>query len=239
MIFDVDGTLVDSNDAHAAAWAEALRDFGIERDVDVVRPLIGMGGDKLLPRLAGVSADSERGRRIVARRAERFRDTYLDHLSPFPCVRELFERLRQDGVRLAIASSAQQDELEALLEVANVRDLVDRRTSTSAGDVDASKPDPDVVRAALARLGVPPSDAIMVGDTPYDIEAARRADLGAIAFRCGGWADRELEDAISIYDGPREMLADYDSHPWNWPGAPTQESARAGGAAASAVSSLR
>jgi HAD superfamily hydrolase (TIGR01549 family) len=239
MIFDVDGTLVDSNGAHAAAWAEALRDFGIERDVDVVRPLIGMGGDKLLPRLAGVSDDSELGRRIVARRAQRFRDTYLDHLSPFPCVRELFERLREDGVRLAIASSAQQDELEALLEVANVRDLVDRRTATSAGDVEASKPDPDVVRAALARLGVAPTAALVVGDTPYDVEAARRAELGAIAFRCGGWADRELEDAVAIYDGPREMLADYDSHPWDWPGAPTREPARARGAAAAAVSSLR
>ena len=239
MIFDVDGTLVDSNGAHAAAWAEALHDFGIERDVDVVRPLIGMGGDRLLPRLAGVTDDSELGRRIVARRAQRFRDTYLDHLSPFPCVRELFERLTEDGVRLAIASSVPQDELEALLEVANVRDFVDRRTSTSAGDVDASKPDPDVVHAALARLGLPPAAAIVVGDTPYDIEAARRADLGAIAFRSGGWADRELADAIAIYDGPREMLADYDSRPWDWPGAPTRESARARGTAAAAVASLR
>jgi HAD superfamily hydrolase (TIGR01549 family) len=219
LIFDVDGTLVDSNDAHAAAWSDALREFDLPREPAVIRPFIGMGGDKLLPRLVGVASDGDLGRQIVARRAEIFRDVYFDHLSAFGRVRELFERLAGDGVRLAIASSARRAELEALLEVAGVRDLIDRGTLTSADDVDASKPDPDAVQAALARLGVEPGSAIMVGDTPYDIEAAHRAGIGAIAFRCGGRVDADLADALVIYDGPGDMLASYGARQWDWPDA--------------------
>jgi HAD superfamily hydrolase (TIGR01509 family) len=219
LIFDVDGTLVDSNDAHAAAWAEALRDFEIERDVDAIIPLIGMGGDKLLPRMAGVSADSDLGRQISARRAELFRSVYFDHIAPFPGTRDLFQRLREDGVRVAIASSAKREEIEPLLELARVRDLIDRRGLASADDVASSKPAPDAVDAALGRLGLDPGAALMVGDSPFDVEAARSAGLRTIAFRCGGWDDRDLEEAMVIYDGPHEMHVDYDQRDWNWPGA--------------------
>ena len=222
LIFDVDGTLVDSNDAHAAAWAEALRDFEIDRDVDAIIPLIGMGGDKLLPRMAGVTADSDLGRQISARRAELFRAVYFDHIVAFPAVRELFQKLRGDGVRLAIASSAKKDELEALLELARVRDLIDRDGLVTADDVASSKPAPDAVLAARDRLGVDPGAVLMVGDSPYDIEAARGAGLRTIAFRTGGWDDRDLEGAIAIYDGPTGMLIGYDTRDWNWPAAPAR-----------------
>jgi HAD superfamily hydrolase (TIGR01509 family) len=217
LIFDVDGTLVDSNDAHAAAWARALGEAGIHRDVATIRPLIGMGGDKLLPRVAGVSAESELGRTISRRRFEIFREVYLPRLAPFRGARDLFERLRADGVRLAIANSAKKEELFALLDVARVRDLVDPDKVTSADDVDASKPDPDSVAIALHRLGTAPGATLMVGDTPYDIDAARRAGLETIAVRCGGWKDRDLSGAYAIFDDPADLLRAYLAHQWTWP----------------------
>ena len=128
VICDVDGTLVDSNDAHAAAWRDVLRDVGVERPFDEIRRLIGMGGDKLLPALTGISADSDEGKRITERRGQRFRDAYVAGLRPFPGVRALLARIAGDGFRLGIASSAKQDELDRLLRIAGVEDLIERRT---------------------------------------------------------------------------------------------------------------
>ena len=231
LIFDLDGTLVDSNDAHAAAWAEALRDFQIDREVDFIVPLVGLGPDKLLPRMAGVAPDSDLGRRIWERRRELFRTVYFDHVVPFPGVRELFERLRGDGVRLAVASAARRDDLEALLEVANVRDLVDCRAALE----DIAWPRLDVLDAAFSCLGTEGPSTLMVGDSPFDIEAAHEVGIGTIAFRTGGWEDRDLEEALAIYDGPRAMLAAYDAHEWDWPAPRTPRP----GAGLPAASSLR
>lgn len=206
MLFDVDGTLVDSNDAHARAWVETLSAFGIEREVAAVRRLIGMGGDKLLPTLTGIAADSELGREITKHRSDHFRRTYRDGLRPFRDTRALFLALRERGVRLGVASSSDEDDLRRLLEIAEVADLVERRAS--ADDADRSKPDPDIVHAALARLGHPDhARATMVGDTPYDIEAAHRAGIAAIGFRCGGWSDAELTGAAALFDNPADMRA--------------------------------
>jgi phosphoglycolate phosphatase-like HAD superfamily hydrolase len=219
LIFDVDGTLVDSNDAHAAAWSDALREADVVRDAKTIRPFIGKGADKLLPEVAGISADGESGRRVTERRSAIFRDVYLPRVRPFPGVRALFERLERDGVRRAIASSAADEELDLLLKVAEIGDLVPHRTS--ADEVDASKPDPDVVEAALARLDrEAPLDrraALFVGDTPYDVEAARRASVGVIAVRCGGWTDAELTGARAIFEGPAALLAHYEARglPWD------------------------
>ena len=208
VIFDVDGTLVDSNDAHAAAWQDVLKEFGFERDFGAIRRLIGMGGDKLLPALTGMSVDSDQGKRIVARRAAHFREQYLPKLRPFPGARALLARIADDGFRLGIASSAKQDELDRLLEIADVADLIHKQTSSD--DVESSKPDPDALHAALAKLHLPPSAAVMVGDTPYDVEAAARAAMPAIAVRCGGWGDADLAGARAVYDGPSDLLAHYD-----------------------------
>ena len=231
LIFDIDGSLVDSNDAHAAAWAEALRNFDIDREVEAILPLIGMGTDKLLPRMAGVTADSELGLQIAARHFELFRGVYFNHVSAFPGVRELFERLQADGVRLGIATSAKRDELDLLLEVADIHDLIDAR-GLASNDGLASKPDPDVVDAALNRLGTDPASTLMVGDSPYDVEAAKRAGLGTIALRCGGWDDRDLEEAGAIYDDPKAMLAGYVAREWTWPAAPAARPDAAGDGAA-------
>jgi len=209
MIFDVDGTLVDSNDAHARAWVETLSQFGIQRDVAAARRLIGMGGDKLLPTLTGISADSDLGKQISEQRSEHFRRTYRDGLRPFRDTRALFLALRARGVRLAIASSSNEEDLQRLLQVAEVADLIERRAS--ADDAARSKPDPDIVHAALARLGNPKhARATMVGDTPYDIEAARKAGITAFGFRCGGWSDAELAGAAMIFDSPADMHAHLD-----------------------------
>jgi HAD superfamily hydrolase (TIGR01509 family) len=209
VILDVDGTLVDSNDAHAHAWVEALAEAGHAVPFERVRPLIGKGGDKLLPEVAGLSDEHGPGAQVAKRRSQIFQERYLSQLKPFPRVRELLQRMKQDGLALAIASSAKEDELGPLLEKAGVQDLVPVRTSSD--DAENSKPDPDIVAAALARLGCPPAAAVMVGDTPYDIEAAARAGLRTIAFRCGGWQDDRLGLAAEVYDGPAQLLERWDA----------------------------
>jgi HAD superfamily hydrolase (TIGR01509 family) len=212
VILDVDGTLIDSNDAHAHAWVDACGEHGFAVEFAEVRRLIGMGGDKVLPRLTGLEEESERGTRLKERRGEIFRDRYLPRLQPFPCARELLRRFRDDGLQLAVATSASQDDLKPLLKQAGIDDLIDE--STSSDDAPESKPDPDIVHAALKRAGVPPGEALMLGDTPYDVEASRRAGVPCVALRCGGWDDDALRDAVRIYQDPAELLADYARSPF-------------------------
>lgn len=212
-ILDIDGTLIDTNDAHAHAWVDALREHGREVAFGEVRPLIGMGGDKVMPRLTGgLDEESEEGKRIKARRGEIFRERYLASCRPFPGARALLERMRDGGLTLVVATSASKDDMKALLEKIGVADLIEARTSSS--DAAESKPDPDIVQAALESAGVSPGEAVMLGDTPYDVEAAGRAGVPTIALRCGGWwKDDDLRDAVAIYDDPADLLARYDESP--------------------------
>jgi HAD superfamily hydrolase (TIGR01509 family) len=212
VILDVDGTLVDSNEAHARAWVEALAEAGHEVEFAQVRDLIGKGGDKLLPEVSGVEEESEQGQALSERRAELFKERYLPEIKPFPQTRELVERMRAEGIRVVVASSAQKGELGPLLETAQVSDLVESATSSS--DAENSKPDPDIVAAALEKLGLRPEEVLMLGDTPYDIEAAAGANVPTIALRCGGWGDAELDGALAIYDDPAELLARFDQSPF-------------------------
>jgi HAD superfamily hydrolase (TIGR01509 family) len=211
VIFDVDGTLVDSNDAQARSWVDALKEFGYSVPFEKVRPLIGMGGDKVLPETIGVQKDSEKGKQISKRRSEIFKEKYLPNVKPFPDAQKLLDRMRKQGLKLAIATSAQPDELRPLLQIVGAADLIEDKTS--ARDVKSSKPDPDVMQVALKRVGYPPNEVVMIGDTPYDIEAARKVGVGTIAFRCGGWSDSDLAGAIAIYNDPADLLAHYDSSP--------------------------
>ena len=213
VILDIDGTLVDSNDAHARAWVAALAEHGLDVPYEQVRPLIGMGGDKLLPAVGGPSADSSQGKRVSARRAEIFKERYLPEVKPFAGARDLLARMRDRGLKLAVASSAKREELGPLLEAAGAQDLIEEQKKTSSSDADSSKPDPDIVHAALDRLGLPPEQVIMIGDTPFDVEAARRAGIGTIALRCGGWHDHDLGGALEVYRDPADLLAHYDSSP--------------------------
>ena len=211
VILDVDGTLVYSNELHARAWVDALAESGREADLDRVVRLIGMGGDKVLPELTGLEEESEEGGRILERRGEIFKERYLDEVRAVPGVRDLLVRLREMGMRLMVATSAGEPMLEPLLNAAGVRDLIDDATSSS--DADASKPDPDIVAAALEKVDVPRDRVVMLADTPYDLEACERLGLDMIAFRTGGWTDRDFPAALAIYEDAAELLANLDESP--------------------------
>ena len=212
VIFDVDGTLVDSNDAHARAWVQAITESGRHVEFSRVRPLIGMGGDKLLPSVTGLSIESSEGKSIADRRREIFRRDFLPHLQPTRGAQRLLEWLRDDRKTLVVASSAEEDELQDLLRVAGTAKMFE--STASSDDAERSKPDPDIVVAAIKQANCPVADIIMVGDTPYDVEAALRAGIEIIGLRSGGWSDAELRGAVAIYDDPADLLEHYDLSPF-------------------------
>lgn len=211
-LLDVDGTLVDSNDAHARAWQAALAEHHHVVELAAIRRWIGMGGDKLLPMAAGVDHESSEGRAIARRRGELFKERELARVRPFPRARDLLARMRAGGWTLVVASSAGEDELDLLLQRAGVSDLL--HAQTSSDDASRSKPDPEIVRAALRRADLDPRRACMLGDTPYDVEAATRAGVAIVALRCGGWDDAALAGAVAIYDDPAHLLLEFERSPF-------------------------
>ena len=211
VLLDIDGTLVDSNDAHAHAWVAAFADSSVTVDFARVRRCIGMGGDKLMPEVSGIEEDSPEGRQIAKRRGEIFMAEWLPRLQPFRDVDRLVSALKARGLAVVAASSAKKKELRALLDLAGVASMLDG--ATSSDDADESKPDPDIVEAALKQAKAGAREAVMVGDTPYDVEAASRAGVAAIGFRCGGWRDADLTGALAIYDGPWDLLAGLEDSP--------------------------
>jgi HAD superfamily hydrolase (TIGR01509 family) len=211
VLLDVDGTLVDSNDAHARAWVEAFAEHGVQVAYGEVRKCIGMGGDKLMPKVSGIREDSPQGEKISKRRREIFKTRYLPSLRPCPGAEPLLKHMKEQGLRLVVATSAKADELHGLLRVCGADRVIDEKTSSD--DADESKPDPDILHAALKEIGLPADEVVMLGDTPYDVEAARRAGVGVIAVRCGGWGDADLAGALAVYDNPADLLARYDPSP--------------------------
>lgn len=212
VILDVDGTLVLSNDAHAKAWVEAFKDFGYEVSFEQVRPLIGMGGDQVIPKLVSeLSGESGEGHAIADRRKELIINKYAPNLSAANGSRQLLLKMKNEGLRLIIASSATSEELSLLLKAAQVDDLLEEATTSS--DAESSKPAPDIVEAALKKLNKKPNEVVMLGDTPYDIQSAKEAGVSVIAVRCGGFDDSQLEEAIAIYNDPADILANYDNSP--------------------------
>ena len=208
VILDIDGTLVDSNDAHARAWVDALAEQDVHVPFEKVRSLIGKGGDKLLPELTGIEEDDAKGKKISERRAEIFKEHYLPRLRPFPEVRALMEKILARGLRLVVATSAKKEEVDPLLRIAGIEDLIDKKTSSD--DAENSKPDPDIVQAAVKRAKIKPDQALMLGDTPYDVESATRAGVAIIGFRSGGWGDKDLAGAVAVYDGARDLLEKFE-----------------------------
>ena len=213
ILLDIDGTLLDSNDAHARAWVDVCREFGHDSDFATVRPLIGMGGDKLMPKAFGIDHDSSEGKKMSERRSEIFIERYLPTLKPFPKARDLLLRMRADGHSLVVATSATSEEMGKLLRAAGIEDLLEEATSSS--DAKRSKPDPDIVRAALGKSDADPEDARMLGDTPYDVAAATRAGVAIVAVRCGGWSAEDLHGATAVYADPAELLREYDRSPFS------------------------
>ena len=211
VIFDVDGTLVDSNDLHIEAWREAFSHYGIGLTYDQVHRQIGKGGDQLIPVFCSKEQVEKFGAALDKLRLEIFTRDYLPQVRPFPKVRELFERLHADGLLIALATSAKEVELKTHLANLDVEDLVDY--ATSADDAEHSKPCPDIFEAALAGLdGVLPVEALVIGDTPYDVRAAASARIKTIAVLSGGFTEKTLLDsgAVAVYLDIADLLDRYD-----------------------------
>jgi HAD superfamily hydrolase (TIGR01549 family) len=214
IIFDIDGTLVDSVDLHARAWQEAFRHFGREVEFEKIRHQIGKGGDQLMPVFFSAEELERFGEEMEKFRGDIYKREYISRVRAFPQVRELFERIRRDGKRIALASSAKRDELKVYKELARITDLIEEETS--ADDAEKSKPHPDIFEAALAALGdVRADEAIVIGDTPYDAEAAGKINLRTIGVLCGGFPEAELRAAgcTDIYRDPADLLARFDASP--------------------------
>ncbi len=215
LIFDIDGTLLDSVDLHARAWQEALQHFGHDIPFADIRGQIGKGGDQLMPFFLSADEVKKRGKEIEQFRGDLFKKKYLKDVKPFPGVRPLFEKAIANGQKVALASSAKGDELEHYKKLAQIEDLV--HTETSSTDAEKSKPHPDIFEAAVDRLGkeITPDKVIIIGDSPYDVEAARKAGIRTVCVRCGGFPETVLQDAgcIALYDGPEDLLLNYDSSP--------------------------
>ena len=209
-IFDIDGTLIDSVDLHARAWQEALHRFGHDVPFDTVRSQIGKGGDQLIPVFLTKAEQAQYGKDLEEYRTQLWKQQYIHRVRPFPGVRQLFQRVQQDAVTIALASSAKGDELEFYKRLAGIDDLVDKETSSD--DAERSKPHPDIYEAALSKLGKPPaSEVVSVGDSPYDAEAAGKVNLQCIGVRSGGFPEKELTAAgcKAIYNDCVDLLQHY------------------------------
>jgi HAD superfamily hydrolase (TIGR01509 family) len=209
-VLDVDGTLVDSNYQHAMAWYRALRSLGETFPIWRIHRLIGMGGDNLLTELAGEEVEARIGDDARERQGKEV-DALLDEIAPLPGARDLLVAIKERGHRLVLASSGQERHVEFALDLLDARDLADAWTSSA--DADATKPAPDLLQAALKKLGEPTdAPSVMIGDSPFDVEAATKAGMPTIVVRSGGFGDDELRDAgaVAIYDTPGDLMAALD-----------------------------
>ncbi|MFI9797213.1 HAD family hydrolase [Streptomyces sp. NPDC052302] len=212
-VIDVDGTLIDSNYHHALAWYRALRSVGEIWPVWQLHRLIGMGGDQLVTALGGEDLERRVGDRAREQQG-READALLDEMAPLPGARDLLLAIKERGHRLVLASSGKERHVDAFLDKLDARDIADDWTSSA--DVEASKPAPDLLHVALKKLGAPPDAAsVMVGDSVWDVEAAKRAGMPTIVVRSGGFGDDELRDAgaIALYDTPRDLVKALDDTP--------------------------
>ncbi|HEY2771833.1 MAG TPA: HAD family hydrolase, partial [Solirubrobacteraceae bacterium] len=204
-ILDIDGTLVDTNYQHALAWYRAFHQADIILPVWRIHRHIGMGGDQLVAALTDDETEEEHGDEI--RTAEKV--LYMEligEVEPMEKSREFIEQLKARGHTVVLASSAKQDELDHYLDVLDARELADEWTSSA--DVEETKPQPDLVQSALKKVGGDADDAVMVGDTPWDVEAAKRVGVGTIAVRTGGFGADELREAgaVALFESVAELV---------------------------------
>lgn len=206
-VMDVDGTLVDSNYQHALAWYRALRSLGETYPVWRIHRLIGMGGDQLLIALGGQELEDRVGEEGRERQGKEV-DTMIDEIAPLPGARDLLLAIKERGHRLVLASSGKPRHVDAAVELLDARDIADAVTSSE--DAEETKPAPDLLQVALKKLGAPADAAsVMIGDSVWDVEAAKNAGMPAIVVRSGGFGDDELRDAgaVGIYDTPGDLAA--------------------------------
>jgi len=210
-IFDIDGTLVDSNELHVDSWDRAFRRFGKQFPREKLRAQIGKGSDQYLPEFLTPDEIKRFGKALDDYRSKLFRKEYLPKVRPFPKVRELFQRIHHDGKPIVLASSGKKADTKYYIGLLKIDHLIEGYTS--GDDAESSKPAPDIFAASLKKLGdISPADAVTVGDTRFDIEAAGKAGLKTIAFLCGGTSEATLRSAgaAAIYRDPADFLAHYD-----------------------------
>ena len=212
-VLDVDGTLIDSNYQHALAWYRALRSVGETYPVWRLHRLIGMGGDQLLTALGGEDLERRVGDQARELQGKNV-DAVIDEMAPLPGARDLLVAIKDRGHRLVLASSGQERHVDAFLDKLDARDLADAWTSSN--DVESSKPAPDLLQVALTKLGAPQdASSVMIGDSVWDVEAAKKAGMPAIVVRSGGFGDDELREAgaVALYDTPGDLAAALDDTP--------------------------
>jgi phosphoglycolate phosphatase-like HAD superfamily hydrolase len=203
LIFDIDGTLVDSNDLHAKCWQEAFAHFGKRIDYDAIRHQIGKGGDLLVPDLLNAKEMRKFGKQVKDYRTDLYKRKYMPLVRPFPRIRELFLDLRKRGAKIALASSSNPDEVQYYAELLEVNDLLEG--TTSKGDAQHSKPSPEIFQAALERIGTDEAFTFTVGDTPYDILASHRCALPIVAVLSGGFERQLLTKAEFLFEDVEEL----------------------------------
>jgi HAD superfamily hydrolase (TIGR01509 family) len=204
-ILDIDGTLVDTNYHHAIAWYRAFRQHDVILPIWRIHRHIGMGGDQLVAALTDDATEEEKGDDI--RTAEKaLYMALIEEVEPLAGARDLIERLKGDGKTVVLASSAKPDEVEHYLDLLGARELADGWTTS--GDVEQTKPQPDLVHAALEKAGADAGDAVMLGDTPWDCKAAEAAGVPTIALITGGFSEDELRDggAIAVFRSIPDLL---------------------------------
>ena len=210
ILFDIDGTLVDSNNFHLLAWAEAFHAAGHDFRLQQIHDQIGQGADNFVPALIPGASDAV-AERLGSEQVRLFKQHYAHRLKPFPGAHDLIARCKAEGYRVALTTSASAEMLGHHLDLLDVRDLVDG--CTTADDVAASKPCPEIFTTALKKLATKPDEALVIGDTPFDITAARKAGIATIAVRSGLFPDDQLSAALAIYDDVAALLARFDDSP--------------------------
>ena len=214
VLCDIDGTLLDSNAFHAESWQRTFAQFGFPAGFQAIVKQIGKGSEYMLPafipedKLAGIEKE------VKAFRKQLFHREYIDRVVPFADARRLLERMRQEGLRIAVATSSEKEDLEAFKTVLKIHDLIEE--DATADDADKAKPEPDIFLAALERLDVKPEEALALGDTPWDVEAARKAGVSTVAVQSGGWAREQLLEAgaIAVFYDVADIVRNFESSPF-------------------------
>ena len=210
IIFDLDGTLVDSVDYHTEAWVKAFQEYGYDFSFDRLREQIGKGSEFIIEELLAPDEAQKLESDIATYRKKYYQDNLLEQVKPFPKVKELFQKIKADGLKIVLASSARRETIEHYQKLLGIEGLIDGATSTD--DVEQSKPEPDIFVAAMKQLeSMSPKEVIVVGDSPYDAIAANKASLSTIGVLCGGFDRDTLTEAgcMAIYQDPADLWHNY------------------------------
>lgn len=217
VLCDIDGTLLDSNALHAECWERSLEQFGYPVDFESVVKQIGKGGEYMLPQFIPEEKLPGIEKEIKAFRKRLFHREYIDRIVPFCDARRLLERIRQEGLRIAVATSSEKEDLEVFKTILKIHDLVEE--DVTASDAENAKPEPDIFLAALTVLKIEPGDALALGDTPWDVIAAAKAGVRTVAVQSGGWKREELEEAgaTAVYVDVADILRNFSKSPFALP----------------------